>query len=191
MHLHFHFRIWCPGFHIQAFRPKGFADATAVYMLSTAFGHGTFNRFVLAVAAAANLRWVISSKAIPADLLKTHNAKRGHRQIALHTNVVVPTSWNPACSVSIYKVTPAPDTSQPPSSPPPPPPRQQGGLHEQQGGLTDAPPATRQQQPHEQMRSQAARDHATPESVQSPQDTRRRERQRIKDAARRKRRTDL
>ena len=172
-----------PRFLFQAFRPRGFADATAVYMLSTAFGHGTFNRFMLALAAATNLRWVISSKAIPTDLLGAHNAKRGHRRIVLHTKVVVPTSWNPACSISIYKVTEA-------IAAPEIPQQQQQQQQRQQGELHDAIPGTTQL-PHAQMRSQTGQGQTLPEPVLSPQDSRRRERQRVKDAARRKRSTDL
>ena len=113
----------------DAFEEGAFADATHVYMCSTTWPDHMFELFLAAAAqnvaqaqarAQAQapdpvLRWVLSTRAIPDELLHAYNRNataagagggseaRPRPVLLLYGTMVVPTSWTPECRVHIYR----------------------------------------------------------------------------------------
>mmetsp|Transcript_359 Transcript_359/g.960 ORF Transcript_359/g.960 Transcript_359/m.960 type:complete len:115 (+) Transcript_359:1-345(+) len=111
--------------------PGAFEGATVIYMLSNAFSASTFAQFLESVAgmpAAAQhrLREVVTSRAIPPDLLARFNGRSARAVSSAAATTVelpvpcvtitprertvwVPTSWSPTVALTRYAVLPRVD----------------------------------------------------------------------------------
>ena len=77
----------------DAFAPGAFSDATVVYMLSTAFPRPLLEQFITEVGP--KLRWVVSSKLLPHDLLAG--------KLTLDRVIPLATTWTTALPLHVYR----------------------------------------------------------------------------------------